>query len=85
MEGIEDVKTFLKNTQEIVVWEVNGYEQVWDASAHEEFKELLISEFANWLVVPGDSAWETPLNEIWGQEGLARRACRRTRKNYYYL
>ena len=49
MEGIEDVKTFLRNTQEIMIWEVNGFEQVWDSEAHAEFKQLLISEFSDWL------------------------------------
>ena len=48
-EGVEDVKTFLRNTQEILVWEVNGYEQVWDDEAHAEFKEFLIGEFSDWL------------------------------------
>ena len=48
-EGIEDVKTFLRNTQEIIIWEVNGYEQVWDDEAHAEFKEFLIGEFSDWL------------------------------------
>ena len=71
MEGIEDVKTFLKKTQEIVVWEVNGFEQVWNADAHEEYKALLISEFNDWLVVPGDLGWKTPLNDIWERDGLA--------------
>jgi len=71
IEGIEDVKTFLKNTQEIVVWEVNGFQQIWDASAHEEYKALLTSEFEDWLVVPGDLGWKTPLDDIWQREGLA--------------
>ena len=71
IEGIEDVKTFLKNTQEIVVWEVNGFQQIWDASAHEEYKTLLTSQFKDWLVVPGDLGWKTPLDDIWQREGLA--------------
>ena len=28
MEGVNDVKEFLANTREIVVWEINGFEQV---------------------------------------------------------
>ena len=48
-EGVEDVKTFLRNTQEILIWEVNGYEQVWDDEAHAEFKDFLIGEFSDWL------------------------------------
>jgi len=71
IEGIADVKTFLMNTQEIVVWEVNEVTQKWDAAAHEEYKALLISEFNDWLVVPGDLGWKTPLNEIWQRESLA--------------
>merc|ERR1719500_1978505 len=62
IEGIHDVKTFLQNTQEIVVWEINEFEQVWTAAAHEEYKALLISEFNDWLVRPGDLGWKTPLN-----------------------
>ena len=50
---------------------MNEYEQIWDAAAHEEYKALLISEFNNWLVVPGDLGWKTPLNNIWQREGLA--------------
>ena len=38
MEGIEDVKVFLRNTQDVVVWEINGFEQPWTLEAHEEFK-----------------------------------------------
>ena len=37
-EGIQDVIEFLRNTRELVVWEINGFEQVWDTAAHEEFK-----------------------------------------------
>ena len=70
-EGIEDVKTFLRNTQEIIIWEVNGYEQVWDDEAHAEFKELLTSEFSPWLVRPGSLAWSSPLADIWQRSGLA--------------
>ena len=50
---------------------MNGFEQYWDDEAHEEFKQLLVSEFGPWLVRPGDFAWKTTLNEIWEQEGLA--------------
>ena len=70
-EGVEDVKTFLRNTQDIVIWEVNEFEQVWDEEAHAEFKELLISSFSSWLVTPGDLAWRTPLSEIWSRPDLA--------------
>jgi len=70
MEGIEDVKTFLRNTKEIIIWDINAFEQSWDASAHEEYKALLIKEFADWLVVPGDLGWNIPLNDIWQREDL---------------
>ena len=33
MEGINDVKEFLANTREIIVWEINGFEQVRHYSA----------------------------------------------------
>ena len=71
IEGIESVRTFLRNTQEIVVWEVNGFEQTWTAEAHEEYKSLLKSEFKEWLVKPGQEGWKTPLKDIWDREGLA--------------
>ena len=29
---------FLRNTRELVVWEINSFEQVWDTAAHQEFK-----------------------------------------------
>ena len=71
MEGIQDVKTFLANTREIVVWEINTFEQYWDAEAHQEFKSLLVSEFSAWLVTPGDYGWDTPLSDVWARAGLA--------------
>ena len=71
IEGIEDVKTFLRNTQEIMIWEINGFEQPWDDEAHAEYKELLVSEFSDWLVSPGELAWNTPLSDIWNREDLA--------------
>ena len=70
MEGIEDVKTFLRNTQEIMVWEINQFEQPWNDEAHAEFKELLVSEFSDWLVSPGDLSWRTPLSDIWNRDDL---------------
>ena len=70
IEGIEDVKTFLRQTQEIVVWEVNGFEQIWDVDAHNQYKFMLKTEFSDWLVKPGELGWKTPLNEIWQREGL---------------
>ena len=74
IEGIEDVKEFLRNTQEIVVWEINSFEQVWDEDAHNEYKNLLATEFADWLVTPGEDgswSWNTPLNNIWERDDLA--------------
>ena len=74
IEGIEDVKEFLRNTQEIVVWEINSFEQVWDEDAHNEYKNLLATEFADWLVTPGEDgswSWNTLLNNIWERDDLA--------------
>ena len=70
IEGINDVKEFLRNTQEIVVWEINEFEQVWDADAHAELKDLLITEFADWLVTPGEKGWKTSLSDIWDRADL---------------
>ena len=74
IEGIEDVKEFLRNSQEIVVWEINSFEQVWDEDAHNEYKNLLATEFADWLVTPGEDGtwnWNTPLTDIWDRADLA--------------
>jgi len=70
MEGINDVKEFLTNTREIVVWEINGFEQHWTAEAHLEYKTLLVEQFGRWLVLPGELGWETSLREIWEREDL---------------
>jgi len=70
MEGINDVKEFLANTQEILVWEINGFEQHWTPEAHLQYKTLLIEQFGRWLVTPGDLGWETSLREIWAREDL---------------
>jgi len=70
MEGINDVKEFLANTREIVVWEINGFEQHWTAEAHLEYKTLLVEQFGRWLVTPGELGWETSLREIWSREDL---------------
>jgi len=71
-EGIQDVIEFLRNTRELVVWEINGFEQVWDTAAHEEFKALLVSSFSDWLVVPGAAGWDAPLGDVWDRPGLAQ-------------
>jgi len=70
MEGISDVKEFLANTREIVVWEINGFEQHWTAEAHLEYKTLLVEQFGRWLVLPAELGWETSLREIWEREDL---------------
>jgi len=70
MEGINDVKEFLANTREIIVWEINGFEQHWTADAHFEYKTLLVEQFGRWLVTPGELGWETSLREIWAREDL---------------
>jgi len=70
MEGINDVKEFLANTREIVVWEINGFEQHWTAEAHLEYKTLLVEQFGRWLVTPGEFGWETSLRDIWAREDL---------------
>ena len=74
-DGFEDVKTFLRNTREVVVWENNGFEQVWDHEVYMEFAELLVEEFGDWLVWGGDLGWNTTLEEAMaapGNEGEGR-------------
>jgi len=75
MEGIENVKTFLRNTREVIVWENNGFMQVWNSEVHKEWAERLVMEFDEWLVRPGSKGWDTTLEEALsspGPEGQGR-------------
>jgi len=69
-EGLEQVKEFLRSSRDVIVFEINGFEQPWTQEAHELWKELLLIEFSRWLVTPGDLGWETTLQDIWNREGL---------------
>merc|ERR1712200_352632 len=69
-EGLEQVKEFLRSSRDIFVFELNSFEQPWDETAHQLWKELLLTEFSRWLVVPGDLAWDTTLQDIWNREEL---------------
>jgi len=74
-EGIEDVKTFLRNTREVIVWENNNFVQVWGNEAHMEWAERLVEEFGEWMVRPGDKGWDMTLEEAMaspGPEGQGR-------------
>jgi hypothetical protein len=49
MEGINDVKEFLKNTKEIVIWANHHFSQPWGDAAHQEFQEILVREFGKMI------------------------------------
>jgi len=70
MEGISQVKEFLRLSRDVLVWEINGFEQPWTAADHETLKSLLVSEFGRWLVSPGELGWSTTLQDIWSREDL---------------
>ena len=78
--GVDDVIEFLKNTQEIVLFDIDRFPNIsvdgvgfsWNSDRHSKLKEYLISTFDPWLVKPGPTAWQTPLSDIWNREGLAQ-------------
>ena len=61
---VDDTKTFLKNTKEIIVWEMINFSVVplqgagWRAEEYKMFMEYLKQEFKDWLVKPGNLSWD---------------------------
>lgn len=76
-EGIAEVKEFLTNTQDIMIFDSHsfelGFDQDWPGEVHQEYQQILKNEFGPWWVKPdGDKmAWDMTLDEIWNQHGLA--------------
>lgn len=74
-EGIAEVKEFLAQTQDIMVWDSHsfelGFNQEWPTDVHQEYQQLLQDEFGPWWVKPGSQEWTLTLDEIWNQPGLA--------------
>ena len=64
--GINDVKQFLKNTRELVIFNVHSTPE----KNQDKLVKLLINEFRPWLVKPGSKNWTTEMSEIWSREGM---------------
>lgn len=64
-EGLEQLKRFLRNSQDIVYIIYGGFEQFWPDEAHGELIELLYSHLAEWWVLPTINQFDVTLNELW--------------------
>ena len=64
--GINDVKHFLKNTRELVIFNVHTTPE----KDQDKLIKLLINEFRPWLVKPMEQNWNTKMSDIWSREGL---------------
>lgn len=71
-EGIEQVQTFLENTEEIIVWDTHTFSRKWDDVVHAEYLQILQEAFAPWWVRPLGQDWNMKLGDIWDQEGLVK-------------
>ncbi len=63
--GLDQVKNFLTNSHDIMIFRIGAHEQVWDGEAFDELYALLSKEFGPWLVKPGPEELRVTLNEIW--------------------
>ena len=75
-EGLASVRSFLSNTQEIILWNggyygfgLNDGGQM-PPEAHQELQAALEDAFGPWWVTPS-GGWDMTLEQIWTQEGLA--------------
>ena len=60
---VDDTKTFLKNTKEIIIWEIINFSVIpgggrWLSEDFKMFMEYLKQEFNDWLVKPGSLSWD---------------------------
>lgn len=66
---VDDVKTFLKNTRELVIFNIQKGPDYSDKALNEKRQRglvhLLATEFNSWLVKPGSKGWDTKMKEIW--------------------
>lgn len=69
-QGLEEVRNFLRNSKDIIIWTTNHFEQVWDEHAHTELKNLYMETFSTWWVKPDDRNLDVPLNDIWNRPDL---------------
>ncbi len=65
--GLDQVKNFLQNSHDIMVFKIGAHEQPWDEQAYEELYTLLRAEFQPWLVSPTSDNLGMTLNELWKQ------------------
>ena len=77
-EGISQLKSFLENSKELVIWEVNiedtrsnyicGDNSLeWDQEVIEQLVWQLEYDLADWLIKPGETitdVWNTPVNKL---------------------
>ncbi|XP_059080645.1 PI-PLC X domain-containing protein 1-like isoform X2 [Tigriopus californicus] len=69
-EGIEQVQKFMRNTEEIVIWDTHTFFREWDDLVHEEYLQILQEEFGSWWVRPSGKGWNLTLGDIWDQDVL---------------
>ena len=74
-EGLENVRSYLSNTQDIVLFCVSttefGLSKSFPEEAYTEFDNLLIQAFGDWWVKPDvGGGYAMNLDEIWNQPGL---------------
>ena len=82
-EGVSQLKSFLKNTRELVVWEINiedtrsnyicGDNSLeWDQEVIEQLVWQLEYDLGDWLIKPGETIldiWNTPVNKLFQGTG----------------
>ena len=68
-EGLKTVKNFLENTRELVVFDVEHFQQGdWTTEVHQEFQKILEDAFGEYLLLPKAedmSAFDFPLSDVW--------------------
>ena len=74
-EGLETVKKYLANTQDIVLFRVSttdfGFSKSFPEEAYIEFDNLLVEAFGDWWVKPEvGGGYAMKLADIWNQPGL---------------
>ncbi len=63
--GLDQVKNFLRNSKDIVLFYIRAHEQEWDDNAYNLLEALLQEEFRPWLVFPTQDQLNVKLNDIW--------------------
>ena len=74
-EGLESVRSYLSNTQDIVLFCVSttdfGLSKSFSEEAYTEFDNILLQAFGDWWVKPVvGGGYAMNLAEIWNQPGL---------------